>query len=265
MDQKSNSAIMMMPTDRPTIAEIRRIGQPPSVTGRSNAEHWVADLYLRKISPYLTRLLLRTPITANGVTYLMIITGISTGLFLLIPGFIGIILALFACQLQMLWDCCDGEVARWRKMQSPVGVFLDKVGHYCAESIIPICFGLRLANYPEEPITNSIYPLMGALLSVFILINKGLNDAVHVARSSAGLEKLNDEKSVGTPRKTTVRILRRFFDYFPIQRAFHSVELTIIIAIFGSFKQSLQIILIAAIFVTIGHFLSIITSSKLQK
>ena len=255
----------MTHSGRPTISEIRRVGQPPSVTGRSNAEHWVADLYLRKISPYLTKLLLRTPITANGVTYLMIITGISTGLFLLIPGFTGIILAIFASQLQMLWDCCDGEVARWRQTQSPMGVFLDKVGHYCAEAIIPICFGLRLANYPEEPITDSIYPLLGAFLSVLVLINKGLNEAVHVARSSAGLTKLKDEKSVSIPRNAKLKILRRVFDFFPIQRAFHSVELTIIIAIFGGFDQSLQIILFTAIFVTVGHFVSIIVSSKLQK
>ena len=98
-----------------------------------------------------------------------------------------------------------------------------------------------------------------------VLINKGLNDAVHVARSSAGLEKLKDEKTVGTPRKAKLKILRRLFDFFPIQRAFHSVELTIIIAIFGGFDQSLQIILLFAIFVTLGHFVSIITSSKLQK
>ena len=42
-------------TDRPakpTIAQIREVSQPVSVTGRSNAEHWVADLYLRKLSPY---------------------------------------------------------------------------------------------------------------------------------------------------------------------------------------------------------------------
>ena len=55
---------------RPTIAQIREVSQPPSVTGRSNAEHWIADLYLRKISPYVTRILLRTPITANGVLWL---------------------------------------------------------------------------------------------------------------------------------------------------------------------------------------------------
>ena len=100
------------PSD-PTIAQIREVSQPVSVTGRSNAEHWVADLYLRRISPYLTRLLLKTPITANGVTYLMITTGISISVALLIPGNLGLVLALVFSQLQMLWDCCDGEIARW--------------------------------------------------------------------------------------------------------------------------------------------------------
>ena len=120
-------------TDRPvnpTIAQIREISQPVSVTGRSNAEHWVADLYLRRISPHLTRVLLRTPITANGVTYLMIITGISISAALLVPGTKGLLLALFLSQLQMLWDCCDGEIARWRNAQSPKGIFLDRIGHY---------------------------------------------------------------------------------------------------------------------------------------
>jgi hypothetical protein len=104
---------------RPTIAQIREISQPVSVTGRSTSEHWIADLYQRRLSPYLTRLLLRTPISANGVTWLMIVTGASIGPALLIQGWVGIALALFLSQLQMLIDCCDGEVARWRETKSP--------------------------------------------------------------------------------------------------------------------------------------------------
>ena len=52
----------------PTITQIREVCQPISITGRANSEHWVADVYLRSISPYLTKLLLKTSITANGVT-----------------------------------------------------------------------------------------------------------------------------------------------------------------------------------------------------
>ena len=58
----------------PTIAELREITQPPVVRTRAGAEHWVASLYLRDLSPYLTRGLLRTGISANGVTGLMVLT-----------------------------------------------------------------------------------------------------------------------------------------------------------------------------------------------
>jgi hypothetical protein len=53
---------MTLRPSRPTIAQIREVSQPISVTGRSTSEHWIADLYQRKISPYLTRIFLRTPI-----------------------------------------------------------------------------------------------------------------------------------------------------------------------------------------------------------
>lgn len=111
--------------------------------GRRNAEHWTGDLYMRRISPYVTRVLLGTAITANGVTVLMIVTGAAAGGALLLPGLAGVVLAALLGQLQMLWDCCDGEVARWRRTFSPAGFFLDKLGHTIAEAAIPLALGVR--------------------------------------------------------------------------------------------------------------------------
>jgi phosphatidylglycerophosphate synthase len=165
---------------------------------------------------------------------------------------------------QMLIDCCDGEVARWRNTKSPTGIFLDKLGHYGAESLIPICFGLRLADWPNQPITSSVYPYLGALLAVLIIINKALNDAVHVARAFSGLPKLEDAKGVNLPRKGLLRLARKVFNFLPAHRIFHSVEFTMYVAIFGSFAISLQIALIIALFVTVGHILAITTSAKLR-
>ena len=249
---------------RPTIKEIREVSQPASVTGRSTSEHWVADLYQRRISPYLTRILLRTPITANGVTWLMIIVGASIGPALLIQGWVGIALALFLSHLQMLIDCCDGEVARWRETKSPMGIFLDKLGHYVAEGLIPICFGLRLANWPNEPITNSIFPYLGVLLALLVVVNKGLNDAVHVARAFSGLPKIQDQAGINLPVKGILRKIRKVFNFIPAQRMFHSIEFTMYVAIFGVFTQSLEIALGISLFVTIGHIAAIVSSAKLR-
>jgi phosphatidylglycerophosphate synthase len=249
---------------RPTIDQIREISQPASVTGRSTSEHWIADLYQRRVSPYLTRIFLRTPITANGVTWLMIIVGASIGPALLIQGWQGIALALFLSHLQMLIDCCDGEVARWRETKSPMGIFLDKLGHYLTEGLIPICFGLRLANWPNEPITDSIYPFLGALLAILIILNKGLNDAVHVARAFSGLPKIQDLAGANLPAKGALRNIRKVFNFIPAQRLFHSIEFTMYVAIFGSFNVSLEIALVISLFVTIGHIAAIVSSEKLR-
>ena len=249
---------------RPTIAQIREISQPVSVIGRSTSEHWIADLYQRRLSPYLTRILLKTSISANGVTWLMIVTGASIGPALLIQGWVGIALALFLSQLQMLIDCCDGEVARWRETKSPMGIFLDKLGHYLAECLLPLCLGLRLANWPTESVTSSIYPYFGALLAILVIINKGLNDAVHVARAFSGLKKIQDKKGANLPVKGILRSIRKAFNYLPAQRMFHSVEFTIFIVLFGSYSASLTIALGIAAFVTLGHITAIVTSSKLR-
>jgi phosphatidylglycerophosphate synthase len=244
---------------KPTIAELRAICQPASVTGRSNAEHWVADLYLRKLSPYLTRVLLKTPITANGVTYLMIATGVSISLALQISGFLGLLLAFFLSQLQMLWDCCDGEIARWRESQSPKGVFLDRVGHYLTESLIPIALAWRIGESDYELL------FLASLISILILLNKGFNDAVHVARAYAGLPKLADSKSVGEPKSLIIKVARAPFRIFAIQRLFHSVEMSILILIFSGNENLIRIGLPLAAFVTAGHLVAILSSRKLEK
>ena len=70
----------------------------------------------------------------------------ASGFALLIPGLWGAVLAVLLTQLQMLWDASDGEVARWRGTSSPLGIFLDRVGHYLTESLIPIGLGVRAAG-----------------------------------------------------------------------------------------------------------------------
>ena len=250
--------------ENPTIAQIREISQPISVRGRKNSEHWVADLYLRKISPYLTFLLLKTPLTANGVTILMVVTGISSGLVLLMPGALGLILALLLSQLQMLWDCCDGEIARWRQTQSPKGVFLDRLGHYLTEALIPIALALRIVEWPNSKITDFKLLFTASLLSLLVILNKAFNDSVHVARAYAGLSKLADSKGVGEPKSPLLKIAKAPFKVFAIQRLFHSVEMTILIVLFQGNKKLIEIGIYIAVFVTIGHLISILNSKKFE-
>ena len=92
---------------RPTIAQLREVTQPPSVRSRAAAEHWVAHAYLRDISPYLTRILLRAGFSANGVTWLMIISAFAAAVATGWPTLVGAILVVILVQMQMLLDNLD--------------------------------------------------------------------------------------------------------------------------------------------------------------
>ena len=258
----------------PTIAQIRQVGQPPAVRGRRNSEHWVADAYQRQISPYLTRVLLKTPITANGVTWLMVATGASAAFALLIPGLPGAALAAVLGQLQMLWDCSDGEVARWRQTTSPKGVFIDRVGHYTAEGLIPIALGMRAAGFPEPGWLATPWPFIGALVSVMVLYNKSLNDMVHVSRAYNNMPRLEEKAEVAAPRSGGLRRVRSLVRFFPFHRAYHSVELTLLAlvaavgdAIVGDLSVTRFLVAFLAVFgviTIIGHLASILSSSRLR-
>ena len=262
--------------EKPTsLAQLREVTQPPEVRTRANAEHWVAHLYLRDLSPYVTWVLLKTPISANGVTGLMILTGWATAAALLIPGIWGPVLALILGQLQMLIDCCDGEVARWRKTKSPAGHFLDAVGHYTTEAFIPLALGLRAAGFADNsrPI-DWMWVALGAFLAIVIILNKVLNDLVRVARAMSDLPKLADAKGANAPRPGMVAKLRRLARFVPFHRIYHSVELTIIAfvaAVIGLAVGELQIsqVLVAvllplSVLAIIGHFVAIMTSSRVR-
>ena len=257
-----------------SIAELRAVAQPPEVRGRRNAEHWTASLYLRTLSPYLTWILLKTSISANGVTGLMILTGWATAASLLIPGIAGPALALVLGQVQMLVDCCDGEVARWRKTSSPAGIFLDNVGHYSTETLIAIALGVRAAGYPFETPEDFLWTNLGTLLALIIVLNKALNDMVRVARANAGLPKLADTQSEYAPTHGAVATLRRVARFVPFHRLYHSVELTILIFAFsvvGLFIGSVladRILLSAlvplALLALVGHFVTIMASRRVR-
>ncbi|MCD1285532.1 MULTISPECIES: CDP-alcohol phosphatidyltransferase family protein [unclassified Brevibacterium] len=267
----------------PTLSELRAKAQPPEVRSRKNAEHWTAQLYLRHISIYFTMLLVRTRISANGVTGLMIFAGWCIAASLLIPGIWGALLAVFFSQVQMYIDCCDGEVARWRETSGAKGVFLDKVGHYTTEGLVAVALGIRAVgewqNLSDDPAGTYRYLLAGTVLAGFVLLNKALNDMVHVSRAFNGLDKLTDSKEATALTPGLVAKLKRAARFVPFHRIYHSVEMSLMAVIAsvvtmiamplegGPLFGERWLILIMAplcLLSVIGHFMAIMASKRLS-
>ena len=86
--------------------------------------------YYRPFSLRLSWIIYKTNITPNFVTVLQIIIGLSACLLIsLFPTQNVFFTGVFILHLAYLLDCCDGEIARAKKMDSLEGVFLDKFAH----------------------------------------------------------------------------------------------------------------------------------------
>ncbi len=90
----------------------------------------------RRLSIYVTWVLLHTSITPNQVTGLMMLAGVA-GAALLVPHSAAAnIAAFFVLYLSFLLDKVDGEIARYRRVSSVKGLMLDRLHHLVVEPLI---------------------------------------------------------------------------------------------------------------------------------
>jgi len=205
----------------PTIAELRAATQPPSIFARNSGEHWAGRLYMRRASPYLTRALIPTRVTPNAVTGLMIVVGLGAAALLSLPGLLPVLLAALLIQLQLLLDCSDGELARWRQVSSPVGIYLDRMAHNVTEAALPVGLAVRADGGWDSLAGWTTLGLLTACLVLLVRIESAL---VYVARAEAGLPVVEDTAAVAAPRAGGLRRARRALRFAPFFRAFVAIE-----------------------------------------
>ena len=262
---------MSVRSPTPSVAELRAAVQPPSLFERNSGEHWAGKLYMRRFSPYVTRALLRTSITPNGVTWLMIAAGVAAAGVLSLDGLVPAIGAFLLIQCQLLFDCVDGEVARWLDRRSPTGIYLDRLGHYLTETALPVALGIRADGGWDQV---GSWTTLGLVAAVLQLLVKSESALVHVARLESGLGKLQDTQATAAPERGLLRTARSALGHLPFYRAFVAVEfslLALVAAIADHGRddlegtQTLLIALIAAGTVTaVGHLAAILASKRLR-
>ncbi|MEU8569528.1 CDP-alcohol phosphatidyltransferase family protein [Streptomyces pathocidini] len=259
---------------KPSLAELRPVVHPGGLKDRRSGEHWAGRIYMREISLRCTRLLVNTPITPNQYTGLMIVAGVAAGAALLVPGLLGAILGALLIQLYLLLDCVDGELARWRKVTSTTGVYLDRVGHYLSEAALLVGFGVRAADvfHRDGATTQWQWAFLGTLAALGAILIKAETDLVDVARARSGMAAAEDSASV--PRSSGMALARRAAAALKFHRLVGGVEASLVILAAGiaDFVHGdllftrIAVVVLATIAVlqTVLHLVSILASSRLK-
>lgn len=251
---------------RVQLEELRGVVHPPGKLD-SRAEHWAGRLYMRSASLRISRLLLDTRWSPNQITGVMVVAGVVSGVALLVPGPGGAVLSVLFMQLYLLLDCVDGEVARWRKQFSPLGVYLDRLGAYLADAAVMVGMGCRASSLHLSP-----YLVAGMGAAVGVLILKSSSDLVHVARSDSGLEKATDQSVV--PRSSGLAKVRRLASGVGLHRLVNGIECTLVLLVaalvdsaLGDLTATKAVTVAVTVIVWLlvpAHIVSIVSSSRLK-
>jgi len=146
---------------------------------------------IRKISIYLSWILVHTPMSPNSITVSGIITS-YLGLVCLLNGqiFSAIIFFIYS----VVSDFSDGEVSRYKKLQSKEGTFLDKVHHL--HTTVIFFAAILLYQYDQTESVNFLYAAF-IILPFSILFPFSVSYGIDVAELTHLNYFLNGKKYSG--------------------------------------------------------------------
>lgn len=180
-----------------TIGELRERVQRPvrqynDVAGRVVGDH---------VSIHVTRLFVAWGLSPTIATLSMLVFGLAGSLLVLRGGLLAAI-GFLCVFLYYVFDCVDGEVARYHKHEKLIWGYYDFLFHLAVQSAFFVCLGIYAARMTGDPVVFLFG--LSALLAVLFL--KFLRDVstMLVARyvllsTSDSRERIAKELTTGAP------------------------------------------------------------------
>ncbi len=126
----------------------------------------------RKISLPISVALIRTPLTANQLSILLVAVGFYSGWLFSIGHYWTGMLAAFLSLAASILDGCDGEIARLKYQESALGCWIETVGDYSYYIAIFIGLTVGAVRQTSQPVFYwvGIIAIGGTLLTFALLI-----------------------------------------------------------------------------------------------
>ncbi len=227
-----------------------------------------ARLFLRKLSFIITPIIARLPITPNMLTTCSIFIGIAGAIFLMLPGFEKYLAGVLLILTWYFLDAVDGDLARYKHMQSLKGVYIDTLGHYIVNPLIFSSFSFYLAIIFNEP----IYLGVGFFTFLTHQYSRLAGDICHSVKYVQIDRMANPRQSLDflPPQQQSSKGVQRILSVLggPAAYIFDTISITIITGVLRLLIanhliiQSVVIYLVLALSVLVGTSLIILSEIK---
>ncbi|MBA7649964.1 hypothetical protein ES703_57763 [subsurface metagenome] len=138
-----------------TIKELKKIS-----IANGKPKRW-REKILRLGGTYLSWFFIKLPITANQVTFLMLLVGIISAIMFAVGSYFYSLIGILLFSLYLFIDYADGNVARYKKMCSFKGAYLDIITHIIVNSLVLFCISIGVYFNNPTPIPNYLFLIAG--------------------------------------------------------------------------------------------------------
>ncbi len=143
-----------------------------------------------RFSIYFSWIFINIGLNANQVTALFFLTGFVSGLFFLSFDPLNILIAVVLWRLHVIFDVCDGEVARFTQIFSINGAYWDYMIHAV---LFPMCF-FSISYSLSQHFNNSKFLIVGAVGAIVLTLMLAVKNNYYRAMLFSG-QSLDVSKS----------------------------------------------------------------------
>jgi len=120
---------------------------------------WWTETFTFKFSIPLVSLISKTKITPNQLTLISLFIVIAASLLIARGGYVFLIIGALLLQVGYMFDHVDGQLARYKKIFSPLGEWLDSTSDRIKESLIILSLTYRYSQISDRALFFGFYSL----------------------------------------------------------------------------------------------------------
>lgn len=166
------------------------------VNSNSNS---LLHFFASKFSLYFSWMFINLGLSANQVTGVFFLTGLSGALALLVSPSLGCVIAYIAWRLHIIIDLSDGDVARFNKTFSVNGAYWDYMAHSVLYPLYFACFSVSAYLLYDEP-SHLVVGCFGSIvLSQTLSVKNNYYRAMLFNRQTLDLERSSTQRESGVP------------------------------------------------------------------
>jgi len=157
----------------------------------SSADGLVDRCFNRPVGRFLSKVLIRTPVTPNQISIFATLIGIASAVWFSLGTRTSALIGALLLQLSAIIDCVDGDVARVVFKESPLGKWLDLVGDQIVHVGVFVAIGIGLwrAGLDAPVLALAASAGAGVVISFAVVLRGLLNPQL---QQNTALQRLID-------------------------------------------------------------------------